>query len=500
MICHVDIIIILCRKKYNNNKMPRAKQKPRKKIPQIITKSVEEDALVNAEENTGGPILAIEGSSIATQRDIINNLNAYLSKSEEVELAKLLNIDSIPSAPKHLVQISKPRKKRVRFANIVEKVGDGAYEVILQYLKSIRTNICIIGNGGAGVAGFVYLLANEPELNDITLIWHGGNSDVNFKYSFALNIGLTYEPHIEQEFIKKLGGDPKKDIQTLFINKLKIFIPDGDPLKLRYRVSKSKKKNDSHAIIGESLVESFMHGHTIRKKAIGRYASRYNHSAIGEHDKILMTAGARKIVKDRKKLDLGFGVPRKNDKIERLSHILGQTAIVANQTWYPPSVLAYSLKNDCYHLNDESFFCDVLNKGEISEDNILDSLWINNPCQMWRQPYNRTPIAERVINFLQGNEEFIYKFNDKITFEDRTPIYFPDPNINYIQEYLALQWRLQTTAPIRFMQEWTFMNYEATVYAQIVQKHKKFETTSETFRERLNELINERRDAQKKES
>lgn len=495
--------------------MPRVKQKPRLKTMSKsteatfrprqckdyrVTTSIEENALVNAEENAGCPILAIEGSSIATQRDIINNLNIYISKSEEVDLAKLLKIDSIPSAPKHIVQLSKPNKKRVRFANIVDKLGDSAFEVILQYLKSIRSNVCIIGNGGAGVAGFVYLLANEPELNDMTLIWHGGNSDVNFKYSFALNIGLTYEPHIEQEFIKKLGGDPKKDIKTLFINKLKIFIPDGDPLKLRYRVGKSKKKDDSHAIIGESLVESFMHGHTIRKKAIGRYASRYNHSAIGEHDKMLMTAGARKIVKDRKKLDLGFGVPRKNDKIERLSHILGQTAIVANQTWYPPSVLAYSLKNDCYHLNDESFFCDVLNTGQISDDNILDSLWINNPCQMWRQPYNKSPLAERVINFLDCNEEFIYKFNDKITFEDRTPIYFPDPNVNYIQEYLALQWRLQTTAPIRFMQEWTFMNYEATVYAQIVEKRKKFETTSTTFRERLNALIDERMEAQKKES
>lgn len=43
------------------------------------------------------------------------------------------------------------------------------------------------------------------------------------------------------------------------------------------------------------------------------------------------------------------------------------------------------------------------------------------------------------------------------------------------------------------------MNYEATMYTNIVSRRGKYVTTSETFRERLNELVDERSKAAKAE-
>ena len=149
----------------------------------------------------------------------------------------------------------------------------------------------VIGNGGAGVAGFLMYLANNPSLKDPTIVWNGGNSDVNFKSRSYLHGAITYEPHIEmKEGLTGLNGTPL----PISINKLAMFIPVEDPLRMQAAFARLQETGEFSELASNTVHEKIMtamwqaidDSKLLEIKLPGSlwYASRYNHSAIREHD------------------------------------------------------------------------------------------------------------------------------------------------------------------------------------------------------------------------
>lgn len=468
-------------------------------------------------QSVNNPVQYLSGLSTSQQHDILSNFNAYLTVEESRELEVELGLTTpIPEADKHVLHDDEWTKHRTRFANHLNTVKEdstalqSSIDAFFRFMVKHKEQICIIGNGGAGVAGFVQLLAHEPEFHNYILIWHGGNSDVNFKHASALHMSITYEPHIEQAFVVAHGGQAE-DVKTIFINKLKLYIPDDDPLNLVRNWNKhcKGKPMSPHLSLGLALFASAINKHgTLRDKAFGRYASRYNHSSIGEHDKMMFVHAANRLISSQYgcKLNLGFVNPQKEHRIERLSTLMGQTFVVANQTWYPPSVLDFSVQNGCYHLNDEVFFCNLLNDSQpkLKEFNVFDAVHIDNIAQLWMTPaYNNHTPSRNIFTYLttpKTNKLFIEKFNDGIAkTSGREPIFPPRPGVDYVQNYLREQYSAQSTSPLAYMQNWSFTNYEASMYAEIVRNNGKFAVTRATFREKLNQLLEGRHQEDAKE-
>lgn len=419
---------------------------------------------------------AILGTSTFVQREIMENLNVYCNHTERKRLSTLLG-KPVSQAQPHDIYDANFVKQRVRFRDIIERYGDGVIKALLYFLKSFPNDkLCIIGNGGAGVSGLVYMIANQTELLDLTLVWHGGNSDVNFKNAFALHIGLTYEPHIERRFVRELGGNVD-DIRTVFVNNLRLFIPKGDPLDVRTFVRTCRDAGtDGHGCIGRAIVQHLTR--TSDSEIQHVYASRTNHSAIGEHDRIIFTRAASSYASH---VSLGLGV---RNPVSRFVHILYDTIIVRNQTWYPPSILEHCIEHGLYHINDVSFLNAKLCNGEISLDNILGDVVLDNPCQLWRNNMYSSRAADRVRHYMISDSKWLTRFNRYLSKSSPYDA-VRAPTGTEISEYLKLQHEMQADME-SYLQHWTFLNYEASVFAEVVSRSDNLDVSSRTFREVLN--------------
>jgi len=146
------------------------------------------------------------------------------------------------------------------------------------------------------------------------------------------------------------------------------------------------------------------------------------------------------------------------------------------------------------------FFCNLLNRtpkrggAAITRENVFD-VYINNPAQLWITPaYKHHAPAQAIFQFLtrpSTNAPFIRKFNAGISKSlRREPIFPPRPGVNYIQEYLQAQYMAQRTSPLAYLQQWTFSNYEASMYAEVIQKGARYAVSQISFRQKLNHLLN----------
>ena len=212
---------------------------------------------------------------------------------------------------------------------------------------------------------------------------------------------------------------------------------------------------------------------------------------------MMLMLGVLNMDTDLNTIDLGFGTETLLQKRERLVVLLSDVFIESNQTWYPPSILEHSIKHGTYHLNDEAFMCIKLKKNQIADANILDSLIINNPAQVWVNPqysnHNNFNAEEqqkayyRVYKYLQM-PQFIQKFNDLVCFEGRIPYAIPEYGKDYMQEYMKNMHAMQSKCvnKKKFLQRWNFVNYECTLFAEIKRRKGKYITTATTFRQYLN--------------
>jgi hypothetical protein len=179
----------------------------------------------------------------------------------------------------------------------------------LDFLRDNYKKIIIIGNGGAGAMGMIQHFANSSEqfFKDNILIWHFGNSNENMLLSHFLHIGITYEPNIEKMYLNReiKHYNANKDevynaYTTIFIDKLAIYIPKRDKLgfrktfKNKNTMFKDRCWNSYERIfffLFDKAIKEFLDNKTeksILQKYKEAYVSRYDHSAIGEHDIIII--------------------------------------------------------------------------------------------------------------------------------------------------------------------------------------------------------------------
>ena len=350
--------------------------------------------------------------------------------------------------------------------------------------KERSGKLLVIGNGGAGVAGFLMFLANDPRLADVTIIWNGGNSDVNFKAVNYLHGAITYEPHIEmKEGLQGLDGP-----LPVFINKLAMFIPVEDPLALQESFSELEEKGALDNITSGTVHEKIM-------KAMWRsvddckvldvglpgslwYASRYNHSAIGEHDNAMWCLGtsvrANKYSNDPVYSDSVLG------KTDSLMDRWTSTCIARLPSWYPPSILEDSISSSLYHLNDTAFL--IANSHRISS--VLQyadgsPVVIDNPAHLWWSKRDVDSVqAKKLVEAVVRDRAFIERWDTLIRSGNGIPdgyrildlpaFEYPDPARDYSQEYLKLVHEVQKVSRGFNLIEWVHLSYSDAVYAKVV--------------------------------
>ena len=353
---------------------------------------------------------------------------------------------------------------------------------LIQYERA--GNLLVIGNGGAGVAGFFMYLANDPRLVDVTIIWNGGNSDVNFKAVDYLHGAITYEPHIEMKYgLQGLNGP-----LPVFINKLAMFVPRDDPLGLQetFKNLESEGKLDSvssgtvHEKIMKAMWQCVDDCNLLDVGLPGSlwYASRYNHSAIGEHDNAMWCLGtsrhANKYSTDSIYSDNELG------RTDRLMDRWTSTCVARLPSWYPPSILEDSISNSLYHLNDTAFL--IANSHRIASVLRYSNgapVVLDNPAHLWWSRRDGDSVeVKQLVETVVRDQSFIQKWDLWIRSGATVPkghkildlpaFEYPNPDRDYIQEFLKLMYEVQRASKKFNLIEWVHLNYSDSVYARVV--------------------------------
>lgn len=373
-----------------------------------------------------------------------------------------------------------------RFGSFKNEEPEAFLHLLGELIKQERLGkLLVIGNGGAGVAGFLMYLANHESLKDITIVWNGGNSDVNFKAAAYLHGAITYEPHIEmKEGLQGLNGP-----LPCFINKLAMFIPVGDPLRLQPTFQRLEQNgqlsNTASGTIHEQIMIAMWQCVDDAKllelgiPASLWYASRYNHSAIGEHDNAMWTLGtaarANKFSSDPIYSDTATG------KTDSLMDRWTSTCVARLPSWYPPSILEDAIKNSLYHLNDTAFL--IANSHRI--ESVLQRsdgspVLLDNPAHLWwTNRFKDSMDAKQKVEDVIRDRVFIDRWDAWVrTGSNQVPVgaavldlpafEYPDPARQYAQEYMKMVYEVQQRSKVFNIVEWVHLNYSDAVYASIV--------------------------------
>lgn len=341
----------------------------------------------------------------------------------------------------------------------------------------------IIGNGGAGKHGMIEFMAQQQELKETVVAWSFDHSGPNFKYAKTLHYGITYEPHLENHLKQQ------KQIQTplaFFVNNLALISPRTDILGIKETLkwheqtywSKLNVFNQDANYKLQKFGMPFIHrfcedlwktsylsrrgvSKNVLKKLIskweGVYITRYNHSAIGENDRMMFVLGTYQLLNylyflksnSTSVRNLTHEIPETQEKyddipgldfdilmnmfmiwdlgntsliVDRIMDHWESTCMIRNQTYFPPNVRDYSFEKDKYHLNDVAFIAEYKEKNDDfkDEDRLVgydlqkpNSHYINNYAQIWSPTnYDRgDKLSEQLKNNVWVNT-FINKFNN----------------------------------------------------------------------------------------
>lgn len=429
--------------------------------------------------------------------NFLNHLHIYI---DDNNYKNLVGNDSknFDCGPNHILFPNTDQNKYIKkhYCYTSLKNNGVTKENILNFFKNNYNKIIIIGNGGAGAMGMIQHFANSnnPFFKDKILIWHFGNSNENMLLSHFLHIGITYEPNIEKLYIKKeiekYNADKEKvnkSHSTIFINKLAIYVPRRDKLGFRNTFETNKimfntKKWNSHEQIFfclfDKAITEFLDVNkkkNISQKYKEAYVSRYDHSAIGEHDRMMLVLGSMKYIDylskeklhmyELLKINLGFGIDskssRKNIKT-RFIRLISNFFILKNQSWYPPSILEFSRNENRYHLNDLSFISDT--------PNTFTEVLIDNPAQIWIHPYHINKNNNLYVDCVQNIKDVLNK--DYITINQN----LGSENVHAIttinvkhgaSAFIKLQEKIQNFNPKMFIQDWIYLNNKDVLFAHI---------------------------------
>ena len=357
---------------------------------------------------------------------------------------------------------------------------------LIKYLLELeeKEEVLIIGNGGAGLAGMIEYAASMND--DYLFIWSADHSLPNFKFHKTLHAAITYEPNIEIYMEKK-----KKihEPQNIFVNSFHLVLPEEDflevkpiikyivdickeikgtairtPIQTEFEtyfefvfISGGKLVINYRKIVGFAFIYRFFEtaSKVYKTECNGEclikwkqcFASRYNHSAMGENDKLAFVLGCSTLlsflnledpnpqiqkplaIHEFLKWNITPGsflrmmlIPQPYDPanysvlLDRMMDIWESTCMVRNPVWFPPDVLNYALDNDVYNINDTSF----LHQSVIR---LHHNLEIQNTLTYWSEGIikMKEKSTRKKIEFKldQLNQEEFQKFQNTITFESK---------------------------------------------------------------------------------
>lgn len=344
-------------------------------------------------------------------------------------------------------------------------------EEIKQRLQSISNNCIVIGNGGAGKIGLIRALAKKyndenPENNQLYVIWRAAHSFENFLGLDFIDAAITYEPHVEANlFLKNEITEPK----LLFLNHFEISSGKEDILNVKNYIKGGenlewigKQTNITHLkhfmtnqdiyttqdlqrnpiyimvyIIFATFYKVYEKENDEWHEYKKVYVSRYNHSAMGEKDETLFREALRIIYFYLKDEIIKTDCDETIRKIWTKLYLYDKPSNIDDGEWnlqnfsklyeawlkhvqretvkFPWEILKIAYDNNYYHLNDKAFYMDSLMHDKISVDNILTSIDRNdidqiliNPGLLWSVS-NKIMIGSNQAKFLNAITSDNYK-------------------------------------------------------------------------------------------
>lgn len=289
--------------------------------------------------------------------------------------------------------------------------------------------LAIIGNGGAGGCGLFLVIADR--IPSLTVVWHGGDSDENFEHAYAMHAAVTYEPHMELRFLAD-NGERRRRATTVFVNRLLLVYPDA---RFGTYFESLPSRRSPHERVGYALVMWAM-----RHPRTFQYLSRYNHSGIGEHDRLMFTLGCARAHDHYRKT------------FPTVTHLLQHfvmTFVVRDQTLLPGDVTRTG--DGLFYLNDAAF---------VRPSSRTLPITIDNPAQLWSVPLY--PVPKWYVAVLRAlRSDMVSEF----TCTTSRPVASGDDT--YIQSYLRLHHDAYAVAPEAYIQDWTLLQPRAARYAHV---------------------------------
>lgn len=335
----------------------------------------------------------------------------------------------------------------------------------------------IIGNGGAGKHGMIEFMAQEKAFEGTVVAWSFDHSGPNFRYAKTLHYGITYEPHLENHLMKQRQIQKP---QAFFVNNLALISPKTDFLDIKETLlwhettywSKLNQRNQDANFKLQKFGMAFIHrfcedlwktyylsregvSKNVLKELIskweGVYITRYNHSAIGENDRMMFVLGTYQLINylyflrddptgirklthenpdDIPGLDFDnlmqmfmiWDLGNTSLIVDRIMDHWESTCMIRNQTYFPPNVRDYSFENEKYHLNDVAFIAEYKEQHSdfVDEERLLGynprnpkSHYINNYAQIWSpNNYSRGDILATILEDKTWVNDFIKKFDN----------------------------------------------------------------------------------------
>jgi len=354
----------------------------------------------------------------------LSKLHIYLHKEKDKELIELCeNNVTTPFDYNNVVEL----KYKDFQSDITREQSSYNQQVKLQ-LKLLleeyenKGKLFIIGNGGAGIAGLIAFVANKNL--DYLFVWSADHSLPNFRFRRTLHAAITYEPNIEAYLSLKrtAGGEDVQPyihtVNNIFENSFHLIIPPKEDylnikelieliennltsledLSLTYTIKGQDKTTETvihyRKVIGLAFFIRFFEDlYNVYEKNCENdcmqkwhqcFATRYNHSAMGENDKLIFILGAATFIDfinkgiHRKEIKKNTTISSilqrmtmqtftqmllfpfyKEDKysllLDRIIDLWESTSTVRNPSWFPTQVMDYSIVHNCYHCNDTAF-------------------------------------------------------------------------------------------------------------------------------------------------
>ncbi|MBC61421.1 MAG: hypothetical protein CMP11_03110 [Zetaproteobacteria bacterium] len=352
-------------------------------------------------------------TKVGTQ-DYISNVENYVGEyqswSTEKEVCKL--------------RIYRPENNFKTEACVGGEQATHTYEQMREIIQGIDPKkTLVIGNGGAGAIGFIKYLApiyNSMHLeSQTTFIWRAAHSFQNLRDYDSIDLAITYEPHMELE--AKNTAEKIAQVDSFFLNHFELSAPQDDPLCIKSHlidpvtetvlnnecpVVSDEAKIDKRDVVGimTKIISQTLSSATDVQTMRYRYASRYNHSAMGEKDHTLFLLAIKELVNkaveraDENK-DFDFGNELINAIFPKnVEYTKEYLSIVLYDSWmrhvqifptqFPWDMMKIANETGLYHSNDRAFYRSEKFQFNVDQylskidDSDIENIFIN-PAQLW---------------------------------------------------------------------------------------------------------------------